>query len=163
LHYRPSASPSAAVVYHIRVSSIGDSSRRSAYELEPISSLSCLCYLTHPAGVPVLKRAGLTVVMSFQAPLTQKLIADALGLTTIHVNRTLRCLRLDKYVAMKGRKVTIIDFDALSLLSDFENSYLGEDARALGGVAPCRRLVGGLASRPFLLPLRARAPRLLRA
>jgi len=45
--------------------------------------------------------------MSFEAPLTQELIADALGLTTIHVNRTLRCLRQDKLVEMDGKKVTI--------------------------------------------------------
>ena len=78
-----------------------------------------------------LKRAGLTVGMSFEAPLTQELIGDALGLTAIHVNRTLRCLRQDKLVAMDGKKVTIVDFEALSLQSDFENSYLGENARAL--------------------------------
>jgi DNA-binding transcriptional regulator LsrR (DeoR family) len=63
--------------------------------------------------------------------LTQELIADALGLTAIHVNRTLRCLREDRLVAIDGKKVTIVDFEALSLLSDFDNSYLGEDTRAL--------------------------------
>jgi len=91
-----------------------------------------------------LKRAGLTVGMSFEAPLTQELIGDALGLTAIHVNRTLRCLRQDKLVAMDGKKVTIVDFEALSLQSDFENSYLGENARALWTrrtvQKPCRRI-----------------------
>jgi hypothetical protein len=32
---------------------------------------------------------------------------------------------------LDGKKVTILDFEALSLLSDFENSYLGENPRAL--------------------------------
>src|SRR5215510_2285337 len=98
-----------------------DSSRRSAYER--LSHFFLELFVR-------LKRAGLTVGMSFQAPLTQELIGDALGLTAIHVNRTLRSLREDKLVTVDGKKVTIVDFEALSLLSDFENSYLGEDARA---------------------------------
>ena len=70
--------------------------------------------------------------MSFDMPLTQELIGDALGLTTVHVNRTIRSLREDKLIAIDGKVVTILDFEALSLLSDFENSYLGATARALG-------------------------------
>jgi CRP-like cAMP-binding protein len=62
--------------------------------------------------------------MTFSIPLTQELIADALGLTTVHVSRTLRALREDRLIAMDGRSVTIVDFDALSSLSDFEESYL---------------------------------------
>ena len=38
-----------------------------------------------------LKAVGLTDGMSFHMPLTQKLIGDARGLTTIDVDRTLRC------------------------------------------------------------------------
>jgi hypothetical protein len=64
-------------------------------------------------------------------PLTQELIGGALGLTTVHVNRTFRSLREDKLISVDGKCVTILDFDALSLLSDFDNSYLGETARAL--------------------------------
>jgi DNA-binding transcriptional regulator LsrR (DeoR family) len=67
---------------------------------------------------------------SFRLPLTQELIGDALGLTTIHVNRTLRSLRQDKLIAIEGKSVTILDFEALSLLSDFENSYLAKSIRA---------------------------------
>ena len=69
--------------------------------------------------------------MSFNMPLTQELIGSALGLTTVHVNRTLRSLREDKLILIEGKRVTILDFDALSLVSDFDNSYLGETARAL--------------------------------
>jgi hypothetical protein len=57
-------------------------------------------------------------------------------LTTVHVNRTLRALREDKLIAMDGHSVMILDFEALSLLSDFENSYLEETARALRSAAP---------------------------
>jgi hypothetical protein len=59
-------------------------------------------------------------------PLTQGLIADALGLTTVHVNRTLRALREDKLIEVDGRSITIMDFETLSQLSDFENAYLAD-------------------------------------
>ena len=78
-----------------------------------------------------LKTTGQTQGMSFNMPLTQELIGDALGLTTVHVNRTLRSLREDGLIKMSNKCVTILDFDALSLLADFDNSYLGETARAL--------------------------------
>ena len=100
-----------------------DTARRSAYER--VSHLLLELFLR-------LKAVGLTEDMSFQMPLTQELIGDAVGLTTVHVNRTLRSLRDDKVIAIDGKRVTILDFEALSLLCDFENSYLGESARALG-------------------------------
>jgi CRP-like cAMP-binding protein len=98
--------------------------RRSAYER--VSHLLLELFVR-------LKSAGLTDDMSFKMPLTQELIGSALGLTTVHVNRTLRSLREDKLIAIDGMCVTILDFDALSLLSDFDNSYLGETVRALRG------------------------------
>jgi CRP-like cAMP-binding protein len=108
-----------------------DAARRSAYER--VSHLLLELFVR-------LHRAHLTDEMTFSIPLTQELIADALGLTTVHVNRTLRALRGDKLIAMDGRSITILDFEALSLLSDFENSYLGEAARTLQGAARSARL-----------------------
>ena len=35
-----------------------------------------------------------------------------------------------KLIAIEGKSVTILDFEALSLLSDFENSYLAKSIRA---------------------------------
>jgi CRP-like cAMP-binding protein len=99
-----------------------DAARRSAYERVSHFLLELLVRLN---GV------GLTTGMTFCMPLTQELIGDALGLTTVHVNRTFRLLRDDKLIAIDGKSITILDFEALSLLSDFENSYLGESARAL--------------------------------
>jgi len=104
-----------------------DAARRSAYERVSHFLLELFVRL---AGV------GLTDGMTLFLPLTQDLIADALGLTTVHVNRTFRSLRDDKLIATAGRLVTILDFEALSLVSDFENSYLGETARIVRGGAP---------------------------
>jgi CRP-like cAMP-binding protein len=100
-----------------------DAARRSAYER--ISHLLLELFVR-------LKAADLTDDMSFDMPLTQELIGDALGLTTVHVNRTMRSLREDKLIVTDGKVVTILDFEGLSLLSDFENSYLGATIRALG-------------------------------
>lgn len=99
-----------------------DTGRRSAYER--VSHLLLELFVR-------LKLTGLTDNMSFDMPLTQELIGGALGLTTVHVNRTFRSLREDKLISIDGKCVTILDFDALSLLSDFDNSYLGETARTL--------------------------------
>src|SRR5215471_13459119 len=99
-----------------------DTARRSAYER--VSHLLLELFVR-------LKSTGQTDGQSFTMPLTQELIGDALGLTAVHVNRTLRALREDRLVEIGNKCVTILDFDALSLLCDFDNSYLGETARAL--------------------------------
>ena len=100
-----------------------DAARRSAYER--ISHLLLELFVR-------LNGAGLTDGMSFELPLTQELIGDAVGLTTVHVNRTMRSLRGDKLIAIEGKRVTILDFESLSLVCDFENSYLGEAASVIG-------------------------------
>lgn len=99
-----------------------DAARRSAYER--ISHLLLELFIR-------LTGAGLTKEMSFEMPLTQELIGDAVGLTTVHVNRTMRSLREDKLIAIDGKRLTILDFEALSLICDFENSYLGGAAQAI--------------------------------
>jgi CRP-like cAMP-binding protein len=94
-----------------------DTGRRSAYERVSHLLLELLVRLNRG------RRGG---EMTLSIPLTQELVADALGLTAVHVNRTLRALRQDKLIAVNGKSITIVDFEALSLLSDFEKSYLGQ-------------------------------------
>ena len=101
-----------------------DAARRSAYER--VSHLMLELFVR-------LRTTGHTDGLSFNMPLTQELIGDALGLTTVHVNRTLRSLREDGLIKMSNKCVTILDFEALSQVSNFDNSYLGETARASRG------------------------------
>jgi two-component sensor histidine kinase len=61
---------------------------------------------------------------SFELPLTQEVIGDMLGLTAVHVNRTMRHLRNEKIIATSGRTVTILDGDRLRSLAQFDSSYL---------------------------------------
>jgi CRP-like cAMP-binding protein len=125
-----------------------DAARRSAYER--VAHLLLELFVR-------LKSTGQVNGMSFEMPLTQELIGDAVGLTTVHVNRTMRALREDKLIAITRQKVTILDFEGLSLLSDFENSYLGAAARAIAteisGKSPASEGSERLSTR---IPLRSR-------
>jgi CRP/FNR family transcriptional regulator, anaerobic regulatory protein len=60
-----------------------------------------------------LRRQGLINRPSFNLPLTQEQIADHLGLTLVHVNRTLRKLREEKVLLVDRRVVIIMDLDRL--------------------------------------------------
>ena len=61
---------------------------------------------------------------SFSLPLTQEHIADALGLTSVHVNRTFQYLRSLGLVVTGQRTITIPDVIRLRRLGDFDPAYL---------------------------------------
>ncbi len=60
----------------------------------------------------------------YDLPLTQEHIADTLGLTSVHINRTLQSLRSMDLVTMQQRRVTIHDWAALSAFCGFRPAYL---------------------------------------
>ncbi|WP_296600457.1 helix-turn-helix domain-containing protein, partial [Phenylobacterium sp.] len=49
----------------------------------------------------------------YEFPVTQEVVGDALGLSTVHVNRTLQQVRRDNNIVWSGRRVQIADPDAL--------------------------------------------------
>jgi len=53
--------------------------------------------------------AGQCTGLTFPLPLTQEAIADVLGLTSVHVNRTLMTLRRNKLIHVEGGYATILD------------------------------------------------------
>ncbi|MEO8244573.1 MAG: helix-turn-helix domain-containing protein, partial [bacterium] len=67
----------------------------------------------------------------FACPLTQYHLADALGLSAVHVNRTLRDLREDGLLTFKDGQVTIHDFDRVVDLAEFDRSYLDQEGPLL--------------------------------
>ena len=71
-----------------------------------------------------LQVIGLADERSYQMPLTQELVGDALGLSVPHVSRTLKQLRAEDLVAIKGQRVIIKDVEALGRLADFQRTYL---------------------------------------
>jgi CRP-like cAMP-binding protein len=89
--------------------------RRSAYERVAHLLLEFLVRL---------QQAGLADERSYALPMTQELLADSLGLSVPHVNRTLRRLREDGLISMKGARLTCLDVTALSRLSGFDGPNL---------------------------------------
>ena len=71
-----------------------------------------------------LRVIGLGDERSFRMPLTQEQIGEILGLTGVHISRTLRQLRDEGLVVIEGHRVEIKNFDALSALGDFERAHL---------------------------------------
>jgi CRP-like cAMP-binding protein len=71
-----------------------------------------------------LQTVGLADARSYRLPLTQEMVADALGLSIPYLNRILRDLRDDGLVRVKDQMLVIEDLDALSALADFEHGYL---------------------------------------
>lgn len=57
-------------------------------------------------------------------PLTQEQIGDATGLTSVHTNRTLQSLRKDGLISLSSSRLTILDWDALCEVGDFNERYL---------------------------------------
>ena len=71
-----------------------------------------------------LEVVGLTDGLSCEFPLTQQQLAAALGLTPVHVNRTLQEIRRRGFIELHDRRLRILDFDALKAAGGFDPSYL---------------------------------------
>lgn len=57
-------------------------------------------------------------------PLTQIVLADALGLTPVHVNRVLRILKAGGIMTIGAGTLTISDFSKLIAIAGFDENYL---------------------------------------
>lgn len=68
---------------------------------------------------------------SFDFPLTQTDLAECLGLTSVHVNRTLQELRKRKLISLENRRATILEPDALHEVAEFDPAYLYLEAEPL--------------------------------
>jgi CRP-like cAMP-binding protein len=71
-----------------------------------------------------LEAVGLVTDGSFHLPLTQQDLANASGISVVHVNRTLQEMRKRRLVRWEGRTVTLLDFDELKRIAQFEPEYL---------------------------------------
>lgn len=70
------------------------------------------------------EKAGLGDRKSYPLPATQANLSDATGLTTVHVNRTMKELRERSVVDLRGGTVTIKDWDLLVATGNFNPAYL---------------------------------------
>ena len=106
-----------AAIHRERILSIG---RRSA--AARIAHLFCEIYVR-------LDVIGLADGGSYRFPLTQSELADASGLTSVHVNRMLKRLRTDGLLTFRGGEVTIHDWERLQHVAEFDPAYLHLERR----------------------------------
>lgn len=73
-----------------------------------------------------LSLVGMGNRAGYACPLTQYHLADALGLSAVHVNRVLRKLREERLVTFRNGLVTIENYEGLVELADFDPAYLDQ-------------------------------------
>lgn len=71
-----------------------------------------------------MRNIGLTTDETCHMPLTQTVLADALGLTAVHTNRVLRELRERDVMKLGSSKLSIIDIVELARIAGFDDNYL---------------------------------------
>lgn len=71
-----------------------------------------------------MRAQGLVGEGGYLAPVTQEQLADALGLTAVHVSRTLKSLEMDGLIERIKRTVTFRSWKRLSEIADFNLRYL---------------------------------------
>ena len=82
-----------------------------------LAHLFCETYLR-------MRTVGLTVGLQFDLPITQAELGDTLGLSTVHMNRSLQALKADNLVTLKEKQVRITDFARLKIFGGFRDNYL---------------------------------------
>lgn len=71
-----------------------------------------------------LKLIGAAHGTEISFPLTQAQMADTLGLSLVHINRTFLSLRKQGVISYDRRAIRLLDFDKLHKIADFESAYL---------------------------------------
>lgn len=107
------AAATASAIAHERVISLG-----SRVAIERVAHL--LSELRYRLDAVGLVGRGNT----FDIHLTQAEIGDALGLSTVHVNRTLQILRREQVIGLRQGRVTIENVGRLHELAGFDAAYL---------------------------------------
>ncbi len=93
--------------------------RRSA--LEQMAHLLCEIFTR-------LSVIGLGAGGEATLPINQTELGDTLGLSTVHVNRTLQQLRAEQLIVWQGQTVRILDWDRLARIAQFDPTYLHLEA-----------------------------------
>jgi CRP-like cAMP-binding protein len=73
-----------------------------------------------------LQLIGVGDAAGYDCPLTQYHLADALGLSAVHVNRVLRQLREDGLVSLHKKRVVFGDLEGMRQLAGFDTAYLDQ-------------------------------------
>lgn len=93
---------------------------------EQMAHLFCELYVR-------MRSVGFTDNGGFEFALTQAELADTMGITPVHANRTLMALREGGLVRIEGKQLVIPDFDRLRDFGGFNANYLHLHDRRRGG------------------------------
>ena len=83
-----------------------------------------LAYLCIEIFFRIKQIYGENVTNEIEFPLTQEDLGDTLGLTQIHVNRTLKGLRERGFMEIKNKRLTVHDIEGMKALGSFDESIL---------------------------------------
>lgn len=84
---------------------------------ERVAHLMCELYLR-------ARNIGLASTEPFSLPASQLLLADALGMTPVHLNRVIRDLRLSGALSLQSGNIIIADTIKLVQIAGFDENYL---------------------------------------
>lgn len=101
-----------ASIFRDWIASLG---RRSAYQR--MAHLFCEVFIR-------MRTLDLAAEESFRLPMTQAELADACGISPVHVNRVLQRLRRDGLITSNGDVHSIADWEGLRTAGDFDEAYL---------------------------------------
>lgn len=108
-----------AAIHRQWIASMG---RRTA--LAHLAQLVCELYRR-------LEVVGLAADFAFDLPLSQAVLADVLGLSTVHVNRLIAELRGMSALSWSHGRIEIRDWDRLATLAEFDPTYLRLEREAV--------------------------------
>lgn len=89
--------------------------RRTAFQR--IAHVMCEMYARH-------RQVGLIDGHTVVWPMTQSEVADATGLSVVHVNRSIQALRSDGLISLTGGLLTIHDWNGLARAGQYDGRYL---------------------------------------
>lgn len=117
------AAGSPQIAKAIWMAKLGDEAILRTWLLNSADALNSLMHLLCELEAR-LNPSATSVERTIELPLTQEQLGDALGITKVHVNRTLRQLRERGLVTLRQGKLYIPDVYALRKRASFEPSYL---------------------------------------
>lgn len=123
LHAIVREQPELALLLWINTQIEANAHRRWSFVLgslmahQKLAHLLCELYLR-------MKRVNMTKDCSFHVPFTQNLVAECLGITSVHANRVTQMLRQQSLIRWERDFITILDWNRLAALGEFDGAYL---------------------------------------
>jgi CRP-like cAMP-binding protein len=78
-----------------------------------------------------MRAVGLADGRECDLPQTQAELGDAMGISTVHVNRTLQQLRSANLIRLQGGRLTVVNWEGLREMGEFDATYLHLNSQAV--------------------------------